>query len=107
MGLQSYIQNLPNQPLAARRRFVVLATSLSFVLLMLLWWGTRSLERRPVPTPPAQPAASPDSAQSPSNALLKPETPIPAPDGARLFEEPTDVNVEELSADLLRALGPP
>lgn len=100
MSIREYLATLPEQPLAVRRRFAVIGTTLSFVLLVLLWLSTRTLGRRAEsPAAPSIPSATPVAAvQEPAgNPRLSPGAPAAQSSG---------VNLEGLSADLLKALGP-
>lgn len=101
MGLRAYLQGLPRQSLPARRRFVVLATSVSFLLIVLAWLGALSLGRTgaPAPAPPSplSPVPSPSPVPGVEGPLL-PDSRVP----------PTPLlDVEALSTDLLKAFGSP
>lgn len=104
-------RNLPEQPLAARRRFVIVATAFSFTLIILVWAGLTSRRWRgaaptPSPTPtadgnvevsPATPAASIPQAPSPPNGSLpNAEEPSPTP----------TFDVGQLSTSLLKVFAP-
>ncbi len=86
--MRAYFRTLPSQPVAVRRRFVALATTGSFLLILLVWVGVRALGRSRTPPPTASPA--------PAGAEAAP-TPVASP----------LVNVEDLSVNLLRAFGSP
>lgn len=98
--MRRYLSTLPSQPLPARRRFVVVATTLSFLLIVLVWIGLNSLgsrkvpgaENAPVPSPPAERALPLEDAGA-LNRLS------PEPDASPA------VDVGQISADLLRAFG--
>ena len=98
--MRRYLSTLSSQPLPARRRFVVVATTLSFLLIVLVWIGLNSLgstkesgaENVPVPSRAAE-RASPLEDASALNRLS------PGPDASPA------VDVGQISADLLRAFG--
>lgn len=101
MSVREYLRTLPDQPLAVRRRFAVLGTTLSFVVLVLLWLGTRALARHIEPVaPPVLPSLAP------SDVLPIPES-SPASSPSAPAVQPSGVNVEGLSADLLKAFETP
>ena len=101
MSIREYLSTLPEQPLAVRRRFAVIGTTLSFAVLVLLWLGTRALGRR------VEPSASPSIPSiTPVGAVQDPEgTPEFLPGGPAV--QSSGVNVEGLSADLLKAFRSP
>lgn len=96
MGLRTYVANLPAQPLPTRRRFVVVATAASFVLIVLAWLGVGLLTRQT--SRPAAPAATPPSAPG------EPDQGAPAVPGST---SPAPLNLDEISASLLKAFGEP
>lgn len=99
--MRRYFKDLPNRPVEARRRFVVVATVVSLGIVLVLWAGILSLGRgRSEAFPASTPVASLEE-----SALPIPEGAEPTP--ARSLEPSPLVNVEELSTNLLRALGQP
>lgn len=67
----TYLRHLPEKDLAERKRFVVVATTISFLLIVLLWTAVRFAGRRTVVTPPSPSpeTSSPSPAIEPSPGL--------------------------------------
>lgn len=96
MGIRSYLANLPEQSLSVRRRFVVVATCASFVLVVLLWFGTGLVGRRLSPERAAAPA--PGLADTGGSEL---PGALPGPG------EPPPLNLDQISASLLKVFAQP
>lgn len=103
-----YFRNLPDQPLPARRRFVVFATAFSFALVVLLWFGVVVIGRRSVPTPtlPPSPAGEPSEAPllSPGPGLGEPLSPGIVPDTSPSPTAPVDFG--QISTSLINVFSP-
>lgn len=107
----SYLQNLPQASPAARRRFVILATAVSFVVILAVWAGVVRLARRatapvavpsaspvealPVPAPLAAPPPAPSVSAGASGSLLE------------ALQQPAEpaVDVDQVAASLLGLFG--
>lgn len=101
--MRVFFQTLPSQPLAVRRRFVVLATAGSFALIVVVWGVLLSIGGRPAAGPPS--ALPPDAEGAGGGSV---ETPVPTISVPTLKPSPTPtspVDVGEISAGLLRALS--
>lgn len=99
-----YFRTLPDQPLSARRRFVVFATTFSFALILLLWVGITIVGRRSAEEPTSSPTPVGELPEAPP--LLSP-TPSEGvtPEASPASASPVDVG--QISTSLLRAFGPP
>lgn len=87
-----YFRRLPSQPLAVRRRFVVLATTSSFAVIVLVWTLLVVLGRESPPRIPAAP--TPETLEA------------TIPRGASEASGP-GADIDEVSADLERFFGSP
>ncbi|TSC63223.1 MAG: hypothetical protein G01um1014106_542 [Parcubacteria group bacterium Gr01-1014_106] len=99
-----YFRTLQEQPLTARRRFVVVATAFSFALILLLWVGVTFISRRSAETPAPSPTAVGELPEAPLLVSPAPET-TTSPEASPASASPVDVG--QISTNLFRAFGPP
>lgn len=101
----NYLWELPSRSPFARRRFVIVATTFSFTLIILLWAGllffgrdrtSPSLETALPEAAPATPTPTPVPA-----GAYEPSPRMPEPQGSPL------VDVGQISTNLLKAFGEP
>lgn len=101
----NFFRTLPAQPVATRKRFVILATAVSFLVVLLLWIGILSRTRRPpsvlspdAPGVPAPTAATVRPGSEDSGTVG--ETVVPV-------ERATPViDVGQISTNLLKVFSP-
>jgi len=113
----STFRNLPEQPLASRRRFVVVATSFTFTLIVLVWVGLLTYQwRGPKKTapPPTELGTIAVSTPLPPSAGDTSPTPSPPTAAAGFLDdayppEPSPaatVNVDQISTNLIKVFAP-
>lgn len=93
--MRTFLRNLPSQPVPVRRRFVLVATAATFLLVVVVWIGLLMAGR------PAERASPPPAAGEAPEGTAAPGAPAPLPVKGEL----PSADFGDLSADLLRAFG--
>lgn len=94
-AVRTFLRNLPNQPVPVRRRFVLVATAATFLLVVVVWIGLLMAGR------PAERASPPEAAGELPEGVATPEAPAPLPAEGEL----PSADFGDLSTDLLKAFG--
>lgn len=109
--MREYLRSIPERPLSARRRFVVVATVFSFTLILLLWFGILALGRRPS-SPALSPVVPTAVPLSDAATSVTPRPPATSED-ALFVAEPSApaatpvIDVGQISTSLLNVFAPP
>lgn len=99
----NYFRTLPDQPLSARRRFVIFATTFSFALILLLWIGMTFIGGRSQGEPTPSPTPVGELPEAPLLVSPTPDSGV-APEASPASASPVDVG--QISTNLFKVFAP-